>query len=349
VLILSVIFLWPLEYAIVSPTRSYQYTIANSMAPHPISIAVINHGHAPRKRQADYLLYLLARLWERRGIRVHYLYGTSDFVKADVAFLHVDLSVVPQDYAFFARRYPIALNAKVLDIRKRRFSAISLNGPADYHGAVIVKTDLNAGGSPERGIRRETEPTLLRITRQALQLIWRNLGWCAPGDRIVSPFKYEIYPAAARVPADIYREPRLIVEKFVPERRGRWYCHRRYFFLADAEVNQLWLGTRPICANDVDGVTEDITEVPIPPALRDFRRRFGIDYGKIDYVLGKKGDIIVFDVNKTPSGVCRNPARDEWLVKLCGDLERGIDCLLRRPAVFRGEIASSLSAGNFRA
>lgn len=320
------------------------------MASHPASIAIINHELAPRKRRGDYLLCLLARLWEKQGIEVHYLYGTSHFVQADAAFLHVDLSVVPQYYADFARKYPVALNATVLDIRKRRFSTISLNGPADYRGAVIVKTDLNAGGSPERGIRRRTEPTLLWVTRQVFRRVARSLSWCDYGDRIVSPYKYEVYPTAGHVPEDIYQDPRLIVEKFVPERRGKWYHHRRYFFLADAEVNQLWLGTKPICANDIDGVTKDVAEVtPIPQALRDFRRELGIDYGKIDYVLGEKGDVIVFDVNKTPSGMCRNPAYDEWLSKLCGDLERGIDCLLRRPAVFRGETALTLSAGNFRA
>src|SRR5262245_4443148 len=127
----------------------------------PVSLAIIHHKHESEKRQKGYLLSLLAYLWEQQGIKVHHLYGTADFIRADVAFLHVNLSVVPHAYASFARRYPVALNAAVLDIRKRSFSTLALSNPAAYQGEVIVKTDLNSGGSPERRIRRMTEPTLL--------------------------------------------------------------------------------------------------------------------------------------------------------------------------------------------
>lgn len=77
------------------------------------------------------------------------------------------------------------------------------------------------------------------------------------------------YPSATLVPAAIYLDPRLIVEQFVPERRGQWYCHRRYYFLAEAEVNQVWIGTKAICANDEDG--DVVEDAPIPAQLRDFR------------------------------------------------------------------------------
>lgn len=286
-----------------------------------VSVAIIHHEQSPRKHQDDYLLSFIARRWEAAGVEVRHVYGTATFVPADVAILHVDLSVVPPAYAALAKRYPHALNADVADIRKRSFSTLVVDGPNELRDAVIVKTDHNAQGLPERRVRNSAVPAIVRAVRRTA---WRGgvrLGWASHADRISAG--YEIYPAAAAVPIEIYRDPALIVERFVPERRGSLYCHRRYYFLADAEVNQLWLGTKPICVNDVDGV-QDVEEAPVPPELRAFRDRLGIQFGKIDYVLGDAGEAIIFDVNKTPGGVCRNPEHEPWLLQLCNDLEAGL-------------------------
>jgi|GEM_PF-5502585 len=263
-----------------------------------------------------------------QGIEVHHLRGTKEFVPADLAILHVDLSVVPQAYASFAARYPKVLNGTVLDIRKRSFSKLFLQSPEDHHGPVIVKSNLNAGGWPERIHRPPGEPQLVSFVMRVLARACGRLPFSSPGARIFEPSQYEVYPSANLVPSRIYQDSRLIVEKFVPERRGRRYCHRRYYFLGDTEVNQVWLGSHPICANDEDGSDEDAQEVPIPQELRDFRRRMEIDFGKIDYVLGRKGEPIVFDVNKTPFGFCQKPADRPWLHKLCGDLQGGIHAFL---------------------
>lgn len=252
----------------------------------------------------------LARIWHWQGIAVHHLHGTAKFVPADVAILHVDLSVVPDAYASFARRYPVALNAGVLDIRKRRFSTLAVTPADPYAGPVIVKTDLNSGGGPERLARRlgsrDDRPAHAR-------------------GRITGPFKYRLYPTSADVPPAFYRDPGLIIEKFVPERQGDWYCHRRYYFLGATEVNQLWRGKKPLCVNDEDGIAED---APVPPQLRQFRQQFGIDFGKIDYVFASSAEPIVLDVNKTPWGVSPNPADRPWLRQLSRSLHRGIHALL---------------------
>jgi hypothetical protein len=285
----------------------------------PVSVVIIHHDYAPREHEEGYLLSILARQWERECIEVHHLYGTSKFVPADLAILHVDLSVVPARYADFARRYPVFVNAGVLDIRKRRFSTLALDASGSHAGAVIVKTNLNAGGAPERLIRQRTAPRPVALTRRALGRLSRLLGLSSG---IVGSSTYKVYRTAADAPARYYRDPRLIVEKFVPERRGRHYCHRRYYFLGEAEVNQVWLGTRPICVNDEDGVAED---VPVRPELREFRRRFAIEYGKIDYVLGPSDEVVVFDMNKTPWGACSDPDDQPWLDHLCQGLRTGID------------------------
>lgn len=290
------------------------------------SVAIIHHEHASNEHEPGYLLSILARYWEGAGVRVHHLYGTATFVPADVAILHVDLSVVPRKYADFARRYPVSLNTDALDIRKRRFSTLALDGTEPYQGPVIVKTDLNAGGKPERQLRRRMDPPAVVWARRALAGFCRSVG-CWPQDRIVGASTYQVYPSPAEVPRTCFRSPSLIVEKFVPERRDGYYCHRRYYVLGDAEVNQVWLGTQPICAGDNDGVARD---VPVPAELRRFRRRFRIEYGKIDYVRGPSGEIFVLDVNKTPWGACSDPDDQPWLDGLCVGLRGGIDRFVRR-------------------
>jgi hypothetical protein len=286
------------------------------------SVAILHHHRAPRRHQENYLLSFVAERWRRRhAIDVRHVYGVSYDTPADLAILHVDLSVVPTAYADLARRYPVALNAGVTDIRKRAVSALLLADPADFDGPVIVKTDLNAGGAPERKVGEYTMPPVFRKLRRQLRKASLRLGRASHAEQIAA--RYRVYPTAAEVPDAIYSDPALVVEKFVPERCGRFYCQRRYYFLGDAEVNQLWLGTAPICFNDIDGV-EHVEEAPVPPDIRAFRRRFGIDFGKIDYVLGEKGEAIVLDVNKTPSGACRNPAHRPWLHRLCETLETGL-------------------------
>ncbi len=286
-------------------------------------MAVIHHRRAPRERQNGYLLSFLARFWMRDGVEVHHLYGIDTFVPADIAVLHVDLSLVPQAYSDFARRYPITLNTSALDIRKRSFSSLLVKTPADYKGPVIVKTDLNCGGIPER---------LIHNQMRAAGDVFEPPAGRSGSRRINNPATYTIYPTAAVVPPEYFRDPGLVVEKFVPERRADKYCHRRYYFLGEAELNQIWLGTKPICAFDDDGVASD---APIPAELQAFRRRFGIEYGKIDYALSHTGEVIVFDVNKTPWGACRNPAHWPWLQHLCASLQGGLYGLLLRKATMR--------------
>lgn len=235
--------------------------------------------------------------------------------------LHVDLSVVPRKFARTASRFPVAINADILDIRKRSFSTLAVTESTDYRGPVIVKTNLNAGGIPERRLKRRTKGDLKgRILRVARS--FANAGGTPPHvDRICSPETYEVYPSPSLVPREIYRDRNMIVERFVPERRGDTYHHRRYYFLGEAEVNQVWVGTSPICARDSDGWPED---APLPGELRTFRRRLGIDFGKIDYVISPQGDVVVLDVNKTPWGFCPDPLDLPWLEDLSERLYRGI-------------------------
>jgi len=285
-----------------------------------MSIVVIHHERSLRKYENDSLLAFIAQRWRGRGIKVTNVYGSSEFVLADMAIVHVDLSVVPERYCDFAQRYPVSVNTLVTDIRKRTFSSLRITQPNTYDGGVIVKTNLNSGGLPERRIMRNGWPAPIRALHRGLEKALRGCGLSSCASTISN--EYRTFDSAADVPSEMFDSPDLIVEQLVNERLEDRYCHRRYYFLGDAEVSQLWLGTRSICAEDTDDV--EVHEVPTPEALREFRRRISIDYGKIDYVLDKDGQVIVLDVNKTPGGLCRNPEHLPWLNDLCDRLEAGI-------------------------
>jgi hypothetical protein len=47
----------------------------------------------------------LAEFWRENGLEVVYLYGADRFVPADLVLVHVDPSVVPEEYLEFAAQY----------------------------------------------------------------------------------------------------------------------------------------------------------------------------------------------------------------------------------------------------
>jgi hypothetical protein len=84
-------------------------------------IAIIFHEN-DKGRAQHYAITYLAEMWQERGINPIFIFGTKRFVPADLAILHVNLSIVPDEYIEFAHMYPIVLNGMVKDIRKSSFS-----------------------------------------------------------------------------------------------------------------------------------------------------------------------------------------------------------------------------------
>jgi hypothetical protein len=87
-------------------------------------IAVLFHECQSEERLPLYAIHYLAGFWRADGLEVLYLFGAREHVPADILVVHVDLSVVPDEYLEFAGRYPAAINATVKDIRKSTFSAL---------------------------------------------------------------------------------------------------------------------------------------------------------------------------------------------------------------------------------
>jgi hypothetical protein len=254
------------------------------------TIVIICHRNDRRTDPRGMVIHHLAELWREDGHDVRFLFGVRDFVPADLAILHVDLSVVPGAYLKLTQRYPVVVNGRVTDIRKSVISRSLVTVDDPYEGPVIVKSDLNFAGEPERRLRRF--PRLMRSVDEYLR-----------PHRLREPAEYPVYGSLGEVPQRYLRDPGLVVEKFLPEIEGDLYCVRLYEFLGDRWTCVKLLGRHPI----VNGATCIRVETVEPhPGIVARRKELGFDYGKFDYVI-RDGEAILLDANKTtgtsPTGV----------------------------------------------
>lgn len=233
-------------------------------------IAVLMHEKHTPSHLRGYLVSLLAQVWEEDGHTVVYGFGTRAPPPADVALLHVDLSVVPDEYLALAAHYPVLLNGRGRDVRKTTYSRGLLRRDSRYGGQVIVKSDLNHAGLPE--LRLQGRPQTFR-----------------------TPLDYVVYDDLSLVPPETFDDPSLIVQRFTPEMVGRKYAVRLYSFLGDKSSAVRLTGRHPI----VNGPTVEGVETVEPhPDIVAQRHALGLDYGKLDYV-EVDGEAILLDANKT--------------------------------------------------
>lgn len=281
-------------------------------------IAVIHHEFDPVATR-PYLIGQIADRWRAAGHRVSQLRGMAEFVPADVALLHVDLTRVPSAYLAFARRYPRVLNGAAPDIAKRRFST-HLVGIGDRDtGPVMLKTDRNHAGIPERDVARARAERHGRWAVRARRLAESAMPWWLAG-RLESN-AYPVYRRAGEIPILARLNPRFVVQRFLPERRGALYVTRRWTFLGRAEFGCLILARSPDDLGTSIVGRERIAAVP--PELRAMRQRLGLDYGKFDYVM-LDGAPVLFDANKTMGGMWQDNVLAPAMI---ATLAEGIDGL----------------------
>lgn len=192
----------------------------------------------------------------------------------DLAVLHVDLTLVPEDYLRFGAHYPRCINLAVRDVSKRAVSEAVIRAGERWDGPVIVKTDLNY-----RGI---AEARLAAAERQ------ERTAPAAP--------EYRIYAAQAEIPEELAADPRFVIERFLPEREGDQFACRSWSFMGGVERCARLLGRSPI-VKGTNATGFDYCD--IPDELRAARARLGFDYGKLDFVL-HEGKAVLIDANKTP-------------------------------------------------
>lgn len=274
-----------------------------------LRVAVLMHERDSMHVVRRYVLTLMADCWREDGHEVVFVFGAGTFVPADVAIVHVDLSVVPPEYLQLAARYPVAINGRVADIRKRRISPDLLLSSGDaWPGRVIVKSDLNYGGLPEG--RRLDQPGdgLLRRTLRPHLSRW---GINMPSRVAGGPTSYRVHQRLADVPAADFAREDLVVQKFIPEMDGAHYCVRHFSFLGDRVSCVRLRSAGPI----VNGTNcAPVEPVEVHPQIAALRDELGFDYGKFDFVMAD-GEAVLLDANKTV-GCASNIVNDPELLRL---------------------------------
>jgi hypothetical protein len=240
-----------------------------------------------------YILSFLCDRWRREGIEIVVLNDPDRPVDADVAIVHVDATHRPSAYDRLVGRFPRVINGQVRDISKRRVSGNLLTADSTYQGPVMVKTDNNTFDLPDSRSSRGKPPGRLgklaaRIRRRFLRTSVSDIRrFCS----------YPIFPSVADVPWHVWRDRRLVVEKFLPERQGDLYVVRSWMFFGTREVAFLKRSREPVVKRMNALENEFITDVP--DVIREARPRFGFDYGKFDYVI-HDGQAVLLDTNSTP-------------------------------------------------
>lgn len=266
--------------------------------------------------QKKYFLHQLVDIWKRKGMKIVVLNGVENFVPADVIILHVNLTVVPKDYLLFAKRFPVAVNGKVVDISKRLISSNLVSSPREYDGPVIVKTNRNAGGRQEQKLRKLSGPIGWLQYKVFKQLSWSWSGYLKSSD-------YPIFASTSMVPRAVWKNHLLVVEKFLPERQDQYYCLRQWVFFGDREINSRSFSFAPIVK--AFNIVDRERGLPVPPELRKLRQKLGFDYGKFDYGI-INGKVVLYDTNRTPTVNDRNPNPD--VRTLATELAQGMTMFL---------------------
>jgi hypothetical protein len=270
------------------------------------AIVILEH-ELQRHVRLPYMAYSLAERWRRAGHEVRVHHGLEAPPPGDLAVVNIDLTVIPEAYRRLAARYPRAVNGRVTDVSKSRFSADLLDRYSDWIGPVIVKTEANYGGKPEALLRA--------IARRD------GLACDVPEGPVAQG--YPLYDSLRQVPEAAWRTPGLVVERFLPERdaAGHYYS-RHWVFLGDRD-RSIRLRSRVPIIKSGDAIGRE--DVPVPDELRAWRERLGFDFGKFDYVrYGER--FVLLDVNRTPSV----PAYADAQVAAGQDvLAEGLESLLR--------------------
>lgn len=278
-----------------------------------LTIAV-QHGVGAIHDDPGYLLSLLRTRWEARGALVCDVTEPDRVEDADLVFVHVDRSVVPSEILGDLRGRRGA-NLAAADIRKSVYLDHLLRSPIQDSGPVIVKSELNHAGLPER---LASGAIHLSLPRRLVRAVRRRLGL---NFEIRGKHDYRIYSDASSVPRGRF-EDGSVVQRFMPERRDGRYVLREYYFLGDREFLSVEEGDDPILTSgrQVHGGPGS------PPAeVRAVRDRLRLDYGKLDYGL-VDGEVVVYDANKTV-GIRRDPT--PGTIAIAEHLAGGIDSFLR--------------------
>lgn len=291
----------------------------------PRRIVILTHARDANAPRRPFIIWGVKEAWERAGIEVVVARGVDRFVEGDVAVAHVSLTVMPEAYRRHLARYPLAVNGAVVDVSKRRVSRNLVRQGDGWDGPVIVKTDRNYGGLREAEFAG-TSPW--QRSAAWAHAAWRRVAWDrarreAERWRTVAcldPATYPVFASAADVSPAVFENPALVVERLLTEREGDLYVLRSCAFFGDRHVSVRLLSQVPV----VKASTVAREEIAPHDEVFEVRRRLGLDFGKIDYVV-HDGRAVVFDANRTPTF---GAGGDGFRARASGRLAEGLSALL---------------------
>lgn len=273
-------------------------------------IAILQHELSPYDRPG--LISSLGDVWQEQGHELLMWRGIpANAPEVDVIIPHIDLTVTPPEYQSWLEQFPAVVNRLSTDISKRNVSRNLVSADDDWDGEVIVKTNRNFGGMPERLIENAEQGQPLH--QEVLQRPWKRVEQLLPE-------QYPVFANLSSVPFGVWRNEALIVERFIPERDGNQYCNRVALMMGDRVFTRRLYSEAKIIKGP--NITR-IEECDLPPGFESVRQNLGLDYGKIDFVV--HGDEIhVLDVNNTPAGM-NVPEIDQ---RIGHQLAPGINCFI---------------------
>lgn len=208
--------------------------------------------------------------------------------------MHVNLTKVAAHHIPATPDQHPLLNRHVLDISKSSFSTLRLQPESAWKGPVIVKSDLNYFGNPEK--TRHREGRLEQVQRLLARKSWKLAHRLPSND-------YPVLADINKVPGWVWRRQDLIVERFLPERIGDSYSIRGWLFFGERGYAYRLYSRSPVVK--AGNITHfDILD-DVPEELHSFRRQHGFDFGKFDYV-EVEGRAVLLDLNKTPTTVAKS-------------------------------------------
>lgn len=235
-----------------------------------------NAGEPPR---SVYLLHDVLRHLTDMGHTCRVVRGAR-LISGDAALLHVDATIVADEYLQLGAHYPRTINFGTGDISKRNISRLLVASKGDWNGPVLVKSNFNNNA-------------LLEEIHNAKAA---RAGQPLPHPGVAKGPPYQLFDSAEEVPDEIWCDDSLVVERFVPEQDVDGFALRTWVFMGPRERC-----TRVVTAGHISKAADVIRYEPVdvPPQLRDERERLNFDFGKFDFVI-HEGEPFLLDANRTP-------------------------------------------------
>lgn len=135
---------------------------------------------------------------------------------------------------------------------------------------------------------------------------------------------YPVLDSIQSVPPGVWRNPNLVVEKYLTELDEQGNNRLRvWYFLGEREFIEIDSSTRQTVKGP--GTFKRVQDDFVPDDLRMLRKQMGFDYGKFDFAI-VDGKTVLYDINRTPT--VGTTTLKQFQQELIENLAQGLDSFL---------------------